>query len=426
MPPGPPQMTPPGVSNVLFRHRHNHRQPAPLRCTKCQFEIADPDALFCPGCGERLKKEGACAVCGKRHEPGARFCSRCGTPVGSTTPRSWSPLYCKASGSAILPGDRHFKCRVCDNPFLEKYRAGEEPVCLECAAAQAAEEPPAPTLTSADEGRLKEMVHQELERRIEESRQDTGMVFRSRQLPLGIAEEDWTLINGGSFLMGSPPEERERLEHERQHQVQVNSFEMLKTPVTFAMYDAYCEIRDLNHPKDEGWGRGTRPVINVDYWSVVRYCQWLKKQTGWRVRLPTEAEWEYACRAGTTTPFWTGDTITTDQANFDGSYPSPYTGGAKGVRRGMTTPAGEFPANPWGLYDMHGNVWEWCSSEFDEEYGGMETLNACLHTENQNPRVVRGGSWYNVASVVRSASRNKLSPKLHFLKVGFRLVRDIG
>ena len=393
-----------------------------MRCPHCHFQIQDPDALFCPGCGERLQRENACAVCGKTLEPNAHFCSRCGTPAGSDVPRCWTPLYCKGSGSAILPGDRHFRCSVCHDVFLERYRAGDRPVCVQCAERHPADRAVEPE--ASDDSRLKAMVQDELERRMAEAHAGNG-IFRTQQLPLGVADDDWVLINGGEFLMGSPESERERFDSERQHPVQVNSFEMLKTPVTFDMYDAYCEIRDLAKPGDEGWGRGDRPVINVDYWSVVRYCQWLKKQTGWQVRLPTEAEWEYACRAGTTTPFWTGDTITTDQANFDGSYPSFYSGGRKGVRRGMTTAVREFAPSPWGLYDMHGNVWEWCSSEFDEEYGGKELLSACLQSDNPAPRVVRGGSWYNVASVLRSASRNKLSPKLHYLKVGFRLVREI-
>ncbi len=387
-------------------------------CPHCDYHIEDPDALFCPGCGERLHRENGCLVCGKAHQPGARYCSRCGTPVGSDVPRCWTPIYCKGSGQAILPGDPHFRCDACGGLFLERFRAGDGPLCVDCASARGDQEQ-APTATE----RLQALVQDELDRRMAQAGENG--VFRSQQLPLGVSDDDWVLINGGEFLMGSPESEPERFDSERQHLVQVNSFEMLRTPVTFDMYDAYCEIRDLPRPGDEGWGRGDRPVINVDYWSVVRYCQWLKKQTGWQVRLPTEAEWEYACRAGTTTPFWTGDTITTDQANFDGSYPSPYTGGRAGERRGMTTPVRQFQPGPWGLYDMHGNVWEWCSSEYEEEYNGKELLSACLQSDNPAPRVVRGGSWYNVASVLRSASRNKLSPKLHFLKVGFRLVREI-
>ena len=155
----------------------------------------------------------------------------------------------------------------------------------------------------------------------------------------------------------------------------------------------------------------------------MEYCHWLRKETSCQVRLPTEAEWEYACRGGTRTPFWNGEQITSHQANFDGRF--TYNGGELGEKRGMTTPVGQFEPNPWGLYDMHGNVWEWCGSEYSDEYDGKEKLSACKEIDNLNPRVVRGGSWDNVPSGLRSASRNKLKPDHHFLKVGVRLLREI-
>jgi len=374
-------------------------------CSSCNHPVEDPDALFCSDCGERLHKENSCAICGKPYQPNARFCGRCGTPAGSTIARCRTPLYCKGSGSAILPGDRYFQCDVCGEIFLEQYHYDNKPLCVDCAVKQASVGTAA-IVTPA-----------------ESTTPQTAQPISSPDLTTRIAESDWALIHGGEFQMGSPPGEKDRFDHERKHEVQINTFEMLKTPVTFSMYDAYCEARDRDKPNDEGWGHERRPVINVDYWSAQRYINWLRKRTGWHVRLPTEAEWEYACRAGTTTPFWTGETITTEQANFDGSLPP--AGQEKGVRRGMTTPVDQFPPNPWGLHDMHGNVWEWCSSEYDAEYTGMELLSACKDTGNPNPRILRGGSWSNVQSVLRSASRNKFGPNLHFLKIGFRLVREI-
>lgn len=252
---------------------------------------------------------------------------------------------------------------------------------------------------------------------------DTREKFhQNRWEKLGLAEHDWVEISGGEFLMGSPSSEAGRFEHEIQHPVSVKRLFMLRTPVTFAMYDHYCDELKLTKPSDEGWGRDDRPVINITYWEAVEYCVWLRQQTGWPVRLPTEAEWEYACRAGTKTPFSTGETITPDQANFDGH--CTYQGSPKGHRLGRTSPVYQFPPNPWGLYDLHGNVWEWCASVYDPNYTGKEQQDACHLRENLNERVVRGGSWYNVPGSLRSASRNKMGPNYHYLRIGFRIVYD--
>ncbi|WP_428608429.1 formylglycine-generating enzyme family protein [Sedimenticola sp.] len=246
---------------------------------------------------------------------------------------------------------------------------------------------------------------------------------QAKLLKYGLNENDWIGVSAGTFLMGSPPDEKDRFENERQHEVQIGRFEMLKIPVTFEMFDIFCEEVRRTRPPDEGWGRDQRPVINVRYWSAVDYCHWLSKRTGANIRLPTEAEWEYACRAGTTSAFWTGATISPEQANFDGNY--TYCGSEKGPSRGMTTPVNQFPPNPWGLYDMHGNVWEWCASVYDEAYSGLELKDASYADDDVRERVVRGGSWHNVPSGIRSASRNKLMPNYHYLRVGFRIVREV-
>ncbi len=228
----------------------------------------------------------------------------------------------------------------------------------------------------------------------------------------------WVSIPAGEFLMGSQSGEPNRFGVvERQHLINVSTFQMLRTPVTFAMFDIYSEAAGKEKPKDEGWGRDDRPVINVTYWDAVDYAVWLSEQIGWHCRLPTEAEWEYACRAGTTTPFWTGESITPEQANFDGNAADwLYEGG-------QTTPVGRYSVNPWGLHDMHGNVWEWCASVYDTGYTGLETRDASREKKNGNPRVLRGGDWHSEAASLRSASRFGNSPERRFLTWGFRLVR---
>ncbi len=169
------------------------------------------------------------------------------------------------------------------------------------------------------------------------------------------------VIPGGRFLMGSPPEELERRDNERQHEIEVAPFALGKYAVTFEEYDRFVIATDRKKPSDRDWGRGRRPVINITWFDAMAYAEWLSRQTGQTYRLPTEAEWEYACRAGTTTPFSFGTTISTAQANYDGNY--VYGEGQKGMYREKTVEVGQFPANAWGLHEVHGNVWKWTGSE---------------------------------------------------------------
>ncbi|HMZ80886.1 MAG TPA: formylglycine-generating enzyme family protein, partial [Acidobacteriota bacterium] len=145
------------------------------------------------------------------------------------------------------------------------------------------------------------------------------------------------------------------------------------------------------------------------------------KHDGYTYRLPSEAEWEYACRAGTTTPFSFGETITTDQVNYDGNY--PYGNAPKGEYHQKTTPVGSFPANAWGLYDMHGNVWEWCQDRWHPNYNGAPTDGSVWKIKSDNQRcVARGGSWYLSARVCRSANRCRDLPEYLSRSYGFRVV----
>ncbi|MEW8027746.1 MAG: formylglycine-generating enzyme family protein [Candidatus Thiodiazotropha sp.] len=345
--------------------------------------------------------------------------------------------YCHASGTAIQPNDRHFRCSYCGELFLEQYRFEETPVCQQCAReqgmAQALEQERA-AKAEAEAAQAREAAAREAERQHheEEARRAREAEERSareaeasrRQVleKLGITDEHWVPIQCGRFLMGSPETEGERKDSERQHWVKVDEFEMMKTPVTWAMYLAYCEATSRELPTEPEWGRPKdHPVVNVSYWDAVDYAQWLSEQTGWLCRLPTEAEWEYACRAGTTTPFWTGETISTDQANYDGNY--AYGSGCKGVYNKRTTPADLYPANTWRLHDMHGNVSEWCASVFDEHYGGKESDDASQDRTNNRLRVLRGGSWTSKPVRARSAARTRFDPFERTYSWGFRLAR---
>ncbi|NEP63642.1 MAG: formylglycine-generating enzyme family protein, partial [Symploca sp. SIO2G7] len=167
----------------------------------------------------------------------------------------------------------------------------------------------------------------------------------------------------GDFLMGAPKSEAEHANSSEgpQHRVQVSAFYMGKFPVTQAQWEAVTKLKkiEIDLQSEPSYFKGDNlPVEQVSWFEAVEFCQRLSRYTGKSYRLPSEAEWEYACRAGTTTPFCFGESISTEQANYDGNY--TYGNGKKGKYRKKTTPVGNLSANSFGLYDMHGNVWEWC------------------------------------------------------------------
>jgi formylglycine-generating enzyme required for sulfatase activity len=227
-------------------------------------------------------------------------------------------------------------------------------------------------------------------------------------------------IPGGTFLMGSSENESERRDDESpQHQVTVPSFFMGKYPLTQAQYQA---ILGSNPSYFKG---NNRPVETVSWDDAVRFCQKLSQRTGKNYRLPSEAEWEYACRAGTKTPFSFGDNITTDLVNYNGNY--PYKSAPKGKYREQTTDVGTFPPtfppNPFGLYDMHGNVWEWCEDDWHENYIDAPTDGSAWNSQSgSNTKLLRGGSWYLDARYCRSAFRNGYSRGYRDFSCGFRVV----
>jgi formylglycine-generating enzyme required for sulfatase activity len=208
-------------------------------------------------------------------------------------------------------------------------------------------------------------------------------------------------IPGGTFLMGSPENEAERSSNESpQHQVTVPSFFMGKYQLTQAQYQA---IMGVNLSAFKG---DNRPVENVNWDDAVAFCQKLTQKTGKNYRLPSEAEWEYACRAGTKTPFSFGDNITPDLVNYDGNH--PYKSAPKGKYRQETTDVGTFPPNAFGLYDMHGNVWEWCKDEWHENYMNAPTDGSVWNSlSGGDVRLLRGGSWSYDARSCRAAIRGR-------------------
>ncbi|MBD2662878.1 formylglycine-generating enzyme family protein [Richelia sinica FACHB-800] len=222
-------------------------------------------------------------------------------------------------------------------------------------------------------------------------------------------------IPGGEFVMGSPSKELERRSSESpQHTVTVQPFFMGKYPVTQAQWQFVAQLpqvnRDLN-PDPSNFKGENRPVEQVSWDDAVEFCHRLSQYTGRPYRLPSEAEWEYACRAGTKTPFHFGETITTDLANYRGTddeknqWSGSYGQGPKGIYRQETTEVGILKvANNFGLYDMHGNVWEWCQDHWHENYKSAPTDGSVWLDDNN--RILRGGSWYTNPRNCRSAYRS--------------------
>ena len=236
---------------------------------------------------------------------------------------------------------------------------------------------------------------------------------------------DMVSIPGGTFIMGSPETEKDRYDNESpQHPVTIKPFFMDKYPVTDAQWKAVCALPKINlslKPNLSLFIEANQPVEKVSWNEAREFCARLAKKTGKPYRLPSEAEWEYACRAGTTTPFYFGETITTEIANYKGNY--TYASEPQGIWRQQTTSVGSFPPNAFGLYDMHGTVAEWCADPWHENYEVAPSDGSVWESGGDNGfKLLRGGSWYPDARFCRSASRYRLDAGDRFHYNGFRVV----
>ena len=233
------------------------------------------------------------------------------------------------------------------------------------------------------------------------------------EIEVGNVVQRFRWIAPGRFLMGSPTDEPERYNNEVQHEVMLSSgFWLADTACTQSLWQAVTGAKPSYFKGD-----ARNPVENVSWDEVQAFLSELNRRvSGLQARLPSEAEWEYACRAGTTTPFSFGENITPEQVNYDGNY--PYAGGEKGRYREKTVAVGSLPANPWGFYEMHGNVWEWCADRF----GDYPTAQQVDPTGPQtgDSRVLRGGSWYDFGRAARCAYRGRFEPAHRGQGFGFR------
>jgi formylglycine-generating enzyme required for sulfatase activity len=234
---------------------------------------------------------------------------------------------------------------------------------------------------------------------------------------LGGLEMKFAPIPAGSFLMGSPEDEEGGTEDESpQHPITITQdFHLSVYPVTQAQW------RAVMGSVPEGLKGDGHPVTLVSWLDCLEFCRRLRQRTGGRYRLPSEAEWEYACRAGTTTPFHFGETISADLANYYSE--EVYGSGQKGKYRQKTTPAGVFPPNAWGLFDMHGNVYEWCDDWYHERYYQESSEEDPPGPRQGTHRVIRGGAWSEAPALCRSAARDKCIPSYRVVLIGFRVVK---
>lgn len=226
--------------------------------------------------------------------------------------------------------------------------------------------------------------------------------------------EDFVPIKGNTFIMGDilrrdqaaiPP-----------HRVKVDDFLISKYEVTFVEYDRFCEATGQRKPDDQGWGRGNRPVINVSWKDATAYTKWLSIKTGRKIRLPSEAEWEDAARAGTSTNYWWGNRLIPNMANCSDC-------GSQWSRK-MTAPVGSFKPNPWGLYDMTGNVYEWCQDALHETYEKAPTDGSVWSGGDESQRINRGGCWRYSSTEMTTYVRSWHPAEERNNVIGFRLVVD--
>ena len=253
------------------------------------------------------------------------------------------------------------------------------------------------------------------------SQQDTGDSAPSPGETFQDCDEcpKMVVVPPGRFTMGSPKREGGDYDERPMRRVRIDyPFAVGVYEVTFDEWYACADAGGCGSyiPDDEGWGRGKRPVINVSWDNAQSYVSWLSDRTGKRYRLLSEAEWEYVARAGTETAYSWGDSIGVNRAHCRGC------GSAWGNKK--TAPVGSFAANAWGVYDMHGNVWEWVQDCYNYNYRGAPSDGSAWESEDCSDRVSRGGSLYTDPSEIRSARREDFSPGFDYKSIGFRVARS--
>jgi formylglycine-generating enzyme required for sulfatase activity len=417
-----------GLEGPIERLEANRRQ----HCTRCGFEFIPPDELCAHTAGSPAKGELQAA------SDEVRVGGPEGDPADAPRPQHAFPDGVK---NLIAEADKLSNVAAEIQEALRTLTPNHPDVVSLCnhqeaegARLRAAIEAKAQELRATDE-RLAEWyrpnhqdrrdIAQQLEALTDTLARGCWAVVRHRldTVTLDLGKDvtmELLLVPAGEFMMGAdqPAEEVARLANSEprwyrnehpQHCVRITEdFYMGRYQVTEAQWEAV--MGDVRSGRD-------LPVVDVSWADAETFCRRLSLLVRRQIRLPTEAEWEYACRAGTTTPYCFGKTISTDQANYDGNH--IYGDGAKGVSRGKTLPVGSFAPNAWGLHDMHGNVWEWCRDCFAEYSGGIQD-DPCQRFDGIR-RVLRGGSWFSNPDSCRSANRRGANPGSRNAYFGFRV-----
>ena len=331
-----------------------------------------------------------CPACGFENNPGEKVCGGCGKPLGK-------PFAMRAY---LLAGILLVMSGVFLAVKMKEYYSPSTPPAPVSATAQA----PSPATVSST---ALEPVNAAASATVPQSPQSVTALQTA--LPSGStvsADTSMALIRAGEFAMGS---DDGRKDEKPLHRVRIDAFYMDKYEVTFEQYDRFCDATGRKKSKDAGWGRGNRPVINATWDDAKAYSEWAGK------RLPTEAEWEYACRAGSKEKWCYGNN---EARLVEYAWYSANSGN-------MTHPVGRKKANAWGLYDMHGGVWEWCSDWYGENYYASSGKRNPRGAARGKLRVLRGGSWGIVAGFCRSSSRSGVEPGYTNINIGFRCASSV-
>ena len=383
-----------------------------MNCTKCNEEIQSHWQV-CPSCQNPVPQITRCE-CGEELKPNWKVCPACQKSIKLVAPlesaREVQKDFCGVCGT--LTGDKAFKCEECGKVCCVTCRVKHPedkvlPLCSSCG--DPVVQPLWDKKREEEAAKEKEAARERAEQeRLAEERRKGEEEERRKAEELAKLAPEMVFVRGGSYQMGDVFGDGYD-DEQPVHEVVLDDFYIGKYTVTFEEYDRYCEETGAASPDDEGWGRGRRPVMNVSWEDAQEYIKWLNQITGKKYRLPTEAEWEYACRSGGKKEKYSGSDKADSVARHHGN--SGY----------KTHPVGQKSGNGLGLYDMSGNVREWVNDWYGKDYYGNSPKYNPQGPDNGEDRMLRGGSWCCRPVLVRSSFRDWDTPNSRSNTIGFRV-----